>query len=225
MQLRSGKITNWSPAYCRKQKQLMCNLVDARVSSGNCARLPLLTAIYLIFENMNSDLPKQDLEEYCGYIVTAYEKSFTLMYQLIEMTYSEVRRPKSDKEKVLFVRTLLEIDRIQEYLTGLIKKHQAEMFQFGHNQTHKKGLAPPDKNQERDKARLYMENLSKCLCHIYRVEHDETFYGVYEYGNGEYTDIEIFDYYFGENCYEPENIDYDDFLQTTKIYFDIPRLL
>jgi len=130
------------------------------------------------------------------------------------MTYSGVRRPNSDKEKMLFVRSLLEIDRIQEYLTGLIQKHQAEMFQFGRS----------NKTQEKDKARLYMENLSKCLCHIYRVEHDETFYGVCEYGANEYTDIEIFDYYFGENYYEPENVDYDDFLQTTKIYFDIPRV-
>lgn len=128
------------------------------------------------------------------------------------MTYSEVRRPKSDKAKIMFVRALFEIDRSQEYLTGLIKKHQVEMFKFGRS----------DKNQEKDRARFYMENLSKCLCHIYRVEHDETFYGVYEYGNGEYTYIEIFDYYFGENYYEPENVDYDDFLQTTKIYFDIP---
>jgi hypothetical protein len=88
------------------------------------------------------------------------------------------------------------------------------MFQFGRSR----------KNQEKYKATSYMENLSKCLCHIYRVEDDEMFYGVYEYGAKEYTDIEIFDYYFGENYYEPENVEYDDFLQTTKIYFDIPRV-
>ena len=213
MQLRSGKVTNWSSAYCRKQTKLMCNLLEARVSSGNCASLSLLTSVFEIFQHMNSELPKLDLEEFCRYIVTAYEKSFTLMYQLIEMSYSEVRRPKSDKAKIMFVRALLEIDRSQEYLTGLIEKHQVEMFQFGRS----------DRNQEKDKARLYMENLSKCLCHIYRVENDETFYKVYEYGAKEYTDIEIFDYYFGENYYEPENTEYDEFLQTTKNYFVIPN--
>ena len=215
MQLRSGKVTNWSSAYCRKQNELMCNLVDARVSSGNCANVFLLTSVYDIFHNMNAELPKQDLEEFCRYIVTAYEKSFTMMYQLIEMTYSEVRRPKSDKAKIMFVRALFEIDRSQEYLTGLIKKHQVEMFRFLRS----------DKNQEKYKATAYMENLSKCLCHIYRVEEDEMFYRVYEYGANEYTDIEIFDYYFGENYYEPENVDYDEFLQTTKNYFDIPRFV
>lgn len=163
---------------------------------------------------MNSDLPKLDLEEFCRYIVTAYEKSFTMMYQLIEITYSEVRRPKTDKAKSMFVRALFEIDRSQEYLTGLIKKHQVEMFEFGRS----------NKNREKYNANAYMENLSKCLCHIYRIEDDEMFYGVYEYGANEYTDIEIFDYYFGENYYEPENVEYDDFLQTTKIYFDIPRV-
>ena len=215
MQLRSGKVTNWSSAYCRKQNELMCNLVDARVSSGNCANVFLLTSVYDIFHNMNAELPKQDLEEFCRYIVTAYEKSFTMMYQLIEITYSEVRRPKSDKAKIMFVRALFEIDRSQEYLTGLIKKHQVEMFRFLRS----------DKNQEKYKATAYMENLSKCLCHIYRVEEDEMFYRVYEYGANEYTDIEIFDYYFGENYYEPENVDYDEFLQTTKNYFDIPRFV
>ena len=215
MQLRSGKVTTWSSAYCRKQNELMCNLVDARVSSGNCANVFLLTSVYDIFHNMNAELPKQDLEEFCRYIVTAYEKSFTMMYQLIEITYSEVRRPKSDKAKIMFVRALFEIDRSQEYLTGLIKKHQVEMFRFLRS----------DKNQEKYKATAYMENLSKCLCHIYRVEEDEMFYRVYEYGANEYTDIEIFDYYFGENYYEPENVDYDEFLQTTKNYFDIPRFV
>ena len=213
MQLRSGKVTNWSSAYCRKQNKLMCNLLEARVSSGNCANVFLLTSVFEIFQHMNAELPKLDLEEFCRYIVTAYEKSFTLMYQLIEMSYSEVRRPKSDKAKIMFVRALFEIDRSQEYLTGLIKKHQAEMFQFGRSR----------KNQEKDKATSYMENLSKCLCHIYRVEDDEMFYGVYEYGAKEYTDVEIFDYYFGENYHEPKNAEYDEFLQTTKNYFDIPR--
>lgn len=214
MQLRSGKVTNWSSAYCRKQNELMCNLLEARVSSGNCANVFLLTSVYEIFHHMNAELPKQDLEEFCGYIVTAYEKSFTLMYQLIEMSYSEVRRPKSDNAKIMFVRALLEIDRSQEYLTGIIEKHQVEMFQFGRS----------DRNQEKDKATSYMKNLSKCLCHIYRVENDEMFYRVYEYGAKEYTDVEIFDYYFGENYYEPKNAEYDDFLQTTKNYFEIPRV-
>ena len=214
MQLRSGKVTNWSSAYCRKQNELMCNLLEARVSSGNCANLFLLTSVYEIFQHMNSHLPKQDLEEFCGYIVTAYEKSFTMMYQLIEITYSEVRRPKTDKAKSMFVRALFEIDRSQEYLTGLIKKHQAEMFQFGRSR----------KNQEKDKATSYMKNLSKCLCHIYRVENDEMFYRVYEYGAKEYTDVEIFDYYFGENYYDAGMHEHDDFLQTTKNYFEIPRV-
>ena len=215
MQLRSGKVTKWSSAYCRKQKELMCNLLEARVSSGNCANLFLLKSVFEIFQHMNSHLPKQDLEEFCGYIVMAYERSFTMMYQLIEITYSEVRRPKTDKAKSMFVRTLFEIDRSQEYLTGLIKKHQVEMFQFLRSR----------KNQEKYKATAYMENLSKCLCHIYRVEDDEMFYRVYEYGVNEYTDVEIFDYYFGENYYEPENVDYDDFLQTTKNYFEIRRVV
>ena len=215
MQLRSGKVTNWSSAYCRKQNELMCNLVEARISSGNIANVFLLTSVYEIFHNMNSDLPKQDLEEFCRYIVTAYERSFTMMYQLIQMTYSEVRRPKSDKAKIMFVRALFEIDRSQEYLTGLIKKHQVEMFRFLRS----------DKNQGKYTATAYMENLSKCLCHIYRVEEDEMFYRVYEYGANEYTDIEIFDYYFGENYYDAGMHEHDDFLQTTKKYFDIPRFV
>lgn len=219
MQLRNGKITDVSSAYigdyCKVQTQLLANITDAKVSGGGVLTLSFLESIYKLFRHTNAEFPAQNIAGFYTYIVTIYERSFTMMCQLTEKTYSPVYRPKTKKQMELFVRTLLEIDRTQEYLTCIIKEQQVKMFEFG--------AAMANKNWSEGKAYLYITMLSKCLSHIYRVEHDETFYKVYEYGSGEYTDIEYFDYYFGENYYEPENTEYDEFLQTTKNYFVIPK--
>ena len=220
MQLRNGKITDVSSAYigdyCKVQTQLLANITDAKVSGGGVLTLSFLESIYQLFRHTNAELPAQNIAGFYTYIVTIYERSFTMMCQLTEKTYSPVYRPKTKKQMELFVRTLLEIDRTQEYLTCLIKEHQVKMFEYG-------AAMCNNKNWSGGKASLYITMLSKCLSHIYRVEHDELFYKVYEYGSGEYTDIEYFNYYFGENYYEPENTEYDEFLQTTKNYFVIPK--
>jgi hypothetical protein len=220
MQLRNGKITDVSSPYirdyCKVQTQLLANITNAKVSGAGVLTLSFLESIYQLFRHTNTELPAQNIAEFYTYIVTLYERSFTMMGQLTEKTYSPVYRPKTKKQMELFVRTLLEIDRTQEYLTRLIKEHQVKMFEYG-------AAMCNNKNWSGGKASLYITMLSKCLSHIYRVEHDELFYKVYEFGSGEYTDIEYFNYYFGENYYKPENTEYDEFLKTTKNYFVIPQ--
>ena len=213
MQLRNGKVINVHSDYYVKQLKILDNLVQIR--NNNVVLLKnnnvvLLKTIYNLFHQINTELKPEKVVDYFRYIITAYVKSYAIMCQLVEMTYSQARRPKTNNEKTLFVRAMLEVHRTQEYLAGLIIQHQVEMWQCGYGCFNKKW--------DKEKARLYMNNLSKCLCHINRVEHDELCYNVCEYGYKEYTDIEIFDYYFGGSY---DNLDSDVFIRTTGYYLDI----
>ena len=214
MKLRSGKVIYVHSDYYVKQLQIIDNIGQSRISSEKHNKLLLLKNIYILFRQIHMELTPEKVVDYFRYITTAYERSYTIMCQLVEMTYSHVHRPKTNKEKTLFVRAMLEIYRSQEYLSGLIIRHQVEMSECGYGWFNKKW--------DEERTRVYMNKLSLCLSHIHRVENDQLFYKVCEYGDNEYTEVEIFDYYFGGSY---DNYDSDEFIQTTKKYFTFKSVI
>ena len=162
-------------------------------------------------EKMHSVLPvfkklnEQSVEMLMGmdnslkFASTIYIKAMELTCVLIERSYS--RKRFDDSEKSAMIRMMSEMYRTRCSIRKIIwdgrkDKHIQDMMDAGDRHT---------------------EQIYRCLKHIVSDESESLEYKMYEYDDGEYTDVEIYDWHFTHNC--DEDVSYDEFVNNADTCF------
>ena len=160
------------------------------------SQIQAIDQIRELFDYINADFLAMENNRYL--IVIMYMKSIELTKNIIEKTYEN--RDLSDQDKIIIIRALSSL-----FITHMNMGHL--IWQMKKTNEIKQLLSEEREYEEREydfKSKLY-----RCITHMYDVESGiaETRYGLRDYDNGKYTDVEIFDRYFG---YEGRGLVCDD---------------
>ena len=196
MQLRNGKQvvasntkkTQTLTTYASDDKQSLVDeltrLIDIRRRCHDTATdIEKMHNVLQVFKKLN----EQSVEMLTGmdnslkFASTVYQKTMELTCVLIERTYSH--KHYDDSEKIAMIRMMSEMYRTRCAIRKIIwygrkDKNIQDMMEAGDR---------------------HSEQIYRCLKHIVSDESESLDYNMFEYEDGEYTDLELYDWYFSNN--------------------------
>jgi hypothetical protein len=208
MQLRSGTIIdrvmttneNVKQSFDYQKEKTQQRLKDQK---NNPVSLDINNLIYTLrtYETIDKLLSCESMKDTAAYnnsnarlILVLFEKTLQLMSQLIEKTYKTASLEYTNYTKGLIVKTLYKLREVfiviryklscMEYTSDYI----SELLEISLEKRGKKIL-----NTKSIQATAYY-----CYRHFYKSQ-EENCYDMSTYADGEYTEVEIYDYYFKGN--------------------------
>ena len=193
MQLRNGKQSVIKPTVVSNEIQsfkdtikLILDHISSDPGRSSIERIQLSTPI---FETIN----QQSVETLTGvgnnhmFLSTIYKKATELTCVIIERSYTNMYLD-SDDEKIAIIRLLSEMFRAKRTISRILWKARTD----------------PNIQDMMEKEDGHSELLYRCLRHIVS---DDNEYDIHLYEDGEYTDVELYDWYFLENYGKDESCD------------------
>jgi hypothetical protein len=193
MQLRNGKqVKGVTTCKCKKgegsdEKAKLVSSVRKLLDEANKYRdsssdLEKIYRMTPVFEKIGQESAEtlSTIDDSLKFVSTLYMKTMELTCTLIERSYN---RLYTSEEKCAVIRLLSEMYKARRLVTqilwdGRLTKNIQDMLETG----------------ERHSEQIY-----RCLKHIASDESESRDYQIYTYDDGEYTDEELYDWYFLDN--------------------------
>ena len=160
-------------------------------SDPPCSYIERMQLIAPIFETINEQSVETLIDVGVGnnhmMISTVYKKATELTCVIIERSYSNMYLD-SDDEKCAMIRLLSEMFRAKRTISRILWNTRTA----------------PTIQDMMEKEDGHSELLYRCLRHIVS---DDNEYDIHLYEDGEYTDVELYDWYFLENYGKDESRD------------------
>ena len=192
MQLRNGKESSseiQSSNEIQSFKDTVKLILDHISSDPGRSSIERIQLATPIFETIN----QQSVETLTGvgnnhmFLSTVYTKATELTCVIIERSYYNMYLDSDDK-KCAIIRLLSEMFRVKRTISRILWKARTD----------------PNIQDMMEKEDGHSELLYRCLRHIVS---DDNEYDIHLYEDGEYTDVELYDWYFLENYGKDESCD------------------
>lgn len=136
------------------------------------------------------------------FALISYATTLRLMGDIIKYTYTHASLDYSDYTKGLFVKTIYEL-REAFLITRTILSHRKCESDYIEKLLQ---ISIDQKGQQISDARSWEARAYYCYRHFYK-SNEANNYDIGSYANGNYTDVEIYDYYFKGNAGKDVNSD------------------
>jgi len=193
MQLRNGKTTiqleNGNPTIqlenCRRTSEPLSETIRGMMDVLNKQKSSVdkLNAGIKLFQTINqqSDEALSTITNKYQFLATLYRKTVEFTCELIQRSYNSNKY--SDIEKTKMIRFLSELYQARVNVSRILwdartQKNIQDMMESDDG---------------------YSELLYRCLKHIVSDESESLYYDIHLYEDGEYTDVELYDWYLLQN--------------------------
>ena len=149
-----------------------------------------LASLITVF-NIINDQPVETLSNMgddCKFLATVYRKSVELMCVIVERSYTN---NYTEDEKIAIIRLLSLTYQVRYTVSDILWEARTRQT-----------IQDMMENGDRHSDQLY-----RCLKHMVSDESESNIYEVYKYEDGEYTDVELYDWYLQSNYNECSTTD------------------
>ena len=149
-----------------------------------------LNSLFAVFNIINNQ-PVETLSgmgDDCKFLATVYRKSVELMCVIVERSYTN---NYTDDEKIAIIRLLSLTYQVRYTVSDILWEARTRQT-----------IQDMMENGDRHYDQLY-----RCLKHMVSDESESNIYEVYKYEDGEYTDVELYDWYLQSNYNECSTTD------------------